>query len=81
MIALFEFVIAASGIFLVCWVVWLIVSVSGRSSRNNRNLDDTETEQLEELNRMAEAMAERIKTLETLLDADSPEWRDYDDKT
>ena len=42
------------------------------------SLNVEESQQLEELNTLAEKMAERIKTLETILDAESPEWREQD---
>ena len=70
-------VLAAAALLLFGWLVF---GVRDRRNRFSRRLDDTETDQLAELNRLAEAMAERIKNLETILDAENPEWREYDEK-
>lgn len=40
-----------------------------------QGLSQEEFQSLHELSRRAEKMAERIKTLESILDADSPDWR------
>ena len=76
----FEFVISLAGISLGAFSLWLIFGVQGRRSESGRKLDQTETDQLAELTKLAESMAERIKNLETILDAENPQWRDYDEK-
>ena len=54
--------------------IWVIMHY--RSKRKiSEGLSDVELSQLNDLSRRAERMAERIKTLESILDADSPDWR------
>ncbi len=54
--------------------IWVIMHY--RSKRKiSEGLSDVELNQLNDLSRRAERMAERIKTLESILDADSPDWR------
>ncbi|WP_341501503.1 envelope stress response membrane protein PspB [Gallaecimonas sp. GXIMD4217] len=54
--------------------IWLIMHY--RSKRQvTQGLSDDERQQLVGLSHRAEAMADRIATLERLLDAESPDWR------
>lgn len=54
--------------------LWLILHY--RSKRQiSQGLSQEEYEQLSELSEMADKMADRIKTLEAILDAESPDWR------
>ena len=57
-------------------IVW-IVSHYRSKSRVNSGLSEEEHRQLKELSDTAEEMAERIKTLESILDAENPEWREH----
>ncbi len=55
--------------------IWLILHY--RSKRQvSQGLSDKDYQQLHELAEMAESMADRINTLESILDAESPDWRD-----
>ena len=55
--------------------IWLILHY--RSKRQvSQGLSEEEYLQLSELAEMADNMAERIKTLEAILEADSPGWRE-----
>ena len=40
------------------------------------NITDEERKRLRDLNRTAEALAQRISTLEAILDSEVPDWRD-----
>ncbi|MDN3653172.1 envelope stress response membrane protein PspB [Thalassotalea ponticola] len=62
-------------IFLVIVApIWLILHY--RSKRQiSQGLSAEEYQQLTELSQTADKMAERIKTLEAILDAEAPEWR------
>ncbi|MBN8447053.1 MAG: envelope stress response membrane protein PspB [Gammaproteobacteria bacterium] len=54
--------------------IWVIMHY--RSKRKiSEGLSDVELNQLNDLSRRAEKMADRIKTLESILDAESPDWR------
>ena len=55
--------------------VWLHYRSKGKSQSA---LSDTERADLEALMHKAELMLERIDTLESILDAQTPEWRKHD---
>ncbi|MGQ4275975.1 envelope stress response membrane protein PspB [Pseudidiomarina sp. E22-M8] len=55
--------------------VWVIMHY--RSKRKlSQGLSETELQDLQQLARQAEQMRERIRTLESILDADAPTWRE-----
>lgn len=71
----FEFLTAVVVIFLVIVApIWLIMHYATRNSANRR-LNSKDEAMLEELHDNARKMEERIHTLERILDADSPNWR------
>ena len=45
-------------------------------AKTTSGFTDEESKQLEELLDIADSMAERIKTLESILDAETPDWRE-----
>ncbi len=60
---------------LIVAPMWLILHY--RSKRQvSQGLSEKEYFQLSELAETADKMAERIKTLEAILDVESPNWRD-----
>lgn len=69
--------IPLTAITLPIWIVWIVLHYKSKNKEFS-SLNVEESQQLEELNTLAEKMAERIKTLETILDAESPEWREQD---
>lgn len=54
--------------------IWLVMHYTTRNSANRR-LNSKDEALLEDLNENARRMEDRIRTLERILDADSPEWR------
>lgn len=70
-----EIIVAPVIIFMLLVApIWLILHY--RSKRQiSQGLSQEEYEQLSELSEMADKMADRIKTLEAILDAESPDWR------
>ena len=59
--------------------IWVIMHY--RSKRKiSEGLSEAELNQLNDLSKRAEKMADRIKTLELILDAESPNWRREHDK-
>ena len=58
--------------------LWVIMHYRSKS-KIGQGLTDMELEQLNELACKADKMADRIKTLEAILDADSPNWRQQHD--
>lgn len=62
-------------IFLVIVLpIWLVMHYTTRNSANRR-LNSKDEAMLEELNDSARRMEDRIRSLERILDADSPDWR------
>ena len=54
--------------------IWLWLHYSNRSSRGE--VSQSEQQRLGELSNDAQRMRERIQTLEDILDAEHPNWRD-----
>ncbi len=54
--------------------LWIIIHYATRNSANRR-ISSKDEALLEELNENARRMEDRIRTLERILDADTPEWR------
>lgn len=54
--------------------IWLIMHYRSRK-QVGQGLSETELKSLQNLSDKAEAMADRIQTLESILDAESPDWR------
>ena len=54
--------------------IWVIMHYRSKD-KIGQGLSDQELSQLNELAQRAEKMADRIKTLEAILDAESPKWR------
>ncbi|MBU2924574.1 envelope stress response membrane protein PspB [Colwellia sp. C2M11] len=54
--------------------IWLILHYRSKG-QVNQGLTEEEYIQLSDLSEMADKMADRIKTLEAILDAETPEWR------
>lgn len=55
--------------------IWVILHYRSRN-KVNQGLSAEETAEIQQLAQQAERMRERIQTLESILDADSPKWRD-----
>lgn len=70
-----DFVFPLLVIFLVVVLpIWLVMHYVTRSSAD-RKLNSKDEALLEELNESARKMEDRIRSLERILDADSPNWR------
>ncbi len=54
--------------------IWVIMHYRSKN-KMSEGLSDSELAQLNDLANRAEKMADRIKTLEAILDAESPNWR------
>ena len=70
-----EVIMAPVIIFMIIVApIWLILHY--RSKRQvSQGLSEEEYIQLSDLSEMADKMADRIKTLEAILDAETPDWR------
>ena len=58
--------------------IWVIMHYRSKN-KMGQGLSDQELGQLNDLAQRAEKMADRIKTLEAILDAESPKWRSEHD--
>ena len=56
-------------------IIWIVMHYKYRGKQTTGFTED-ESRQLHELLAIADTMAERIKTLESILDAETPDWRD-----
>ncbi|EAQ32039.1 MULTISPECIES: envelope stress response membrane protein PspB [Idiomarina] len=72
-----EFLMAPIIIFLVIVApIWLILHY--KSKRNaSQGISEEERSQLNQMSERVEKMRERVQTLERILDADSPSWREH----
>lgn len=68
-------VIAPTLLFLIFVApIWIIMHYRSKN-RAQTSLTNDERDELERLSEAAENMRERIDTLESILDSESPEWR------
>ncbi len=68
--------IGFAAVTMPIWIVWIVMHYKAKH-RAAQGFSEEERKQLDELTAAADNMAERIKSLETILDAEAPEWRDY----
>lgn len=66
-------------LFVSIPIVWIVMHYKSQG-KAGKGLTDDESRQLDELLRVTDNMAERIKTLESILDTDYPDWRERHDK-
>ncbi|MEX1032085.1 MAG: envelope stress response membrane protein PspB [Cellvibrionaceae bacterium] len=57
------------------FAIWAGI-LKARYQASQRDISDGEREQLQRLTSVADSMVERIATLEAILDAEVPDWRD-----
>ena len=70
-----EFLIAPAMVFLIFVApLWIIMHYRSKGRSQGMLTEDERTE-LERLASAADEMRERIETLESILDAETPEWR------
>ena len=55
--------------------LWIIMHYRSKQ-RSQASLSEDERTQLEALGLLADKMADRIETLESILDAETPDWRE-----
>ncbi len=72
----FEFIFGVPLILFLTIVapIWLVLHYRSKK-QISQGLTEEEYMQLSELSELADKMADRIKTLEAILDAESPDWR------
>jgi len=71
-----EWLMAPTIIFMVFVApIWIFMHYRSKQ-RSQSSLSDAERAELESLAARAEGMVERIETLESILDSETPGWRD-----
>jgi len=73
-----EFIVSIVAMSLGAITVWIILL------RNNRRINRIEPEgnyDMRELTNLAESMKQRIDILESILDAEVPDWREQNERT
>lgn len=76
----FEFIISLVSIVLGCITLWLLLFFTGREKRPRKS-DPGGRHDLEQLSTMAQSLQERIATLEAILDAEIPDWREQNEQS
>lgn len=72
---IFVFIMIPVIVFMVIVApIWLILHYRSKGQLN-QGLSEGDYDQLQELAVTADKMANRIKTLEAILDAEAPQWR------
>lgn len=66
-------------LFVSIPIVWIVMHYKSQG-KSGAGLNGEESRQLEELLQVTDNMAERIKALESILDAEYPDWREHHDK-
>ena len=76
----FEFVITLVGIILGSITIWIMMFAASRKKPSRNSESDTRYN-LAQLSSMAESLQDRIDTLEEILDAEIPDWREQHEKS
>jgi phage shock protein B len=66
-------------LFMTIPIIWIVMHYK-YGARKSSGFTEDESRQLQELLEIADSMADRIKTLESILDAEAPEWREQHGK-
>lgn len=73
----FEFIISIVGMVLFFITIWVLLLRKGR--RREHHIAPQGKYELGELAAIAESLQDRIDTLESILDAEVPDWRDQNE--
>lgn len=76
----FEFVIALVSIVLGVITFWMLLFRKQWFKSSDKQIDPQADYDLRELSSMAESMRERIDVLESILDAEVPDWREQNER-
>jgi len=68
----FDFIISLTAMVLLAITVWILML---RKNRRRASIEPEGEYNLRELSEMARSMQERIDILESILDAEVPDWR------
>jgi phage shock protein B len=76
----FEFIITLVCIVGGCITCWVYM-VTSKKSRRTVQVDTGMRYSLSELSAMADSLQDRINTLESILDAEVPDWREQNEQS
>jgi phage shock protein B len=76
----FEFIISLVSIILGCVTLWILMFYF-RKDKGHRKPDPNTKYSLNQLSSMAESLQDRIDTLESILDAEVPDWREQNEQS
>ena len=71
-----EFITSIVAMALGAITIWILLL---RKGRRRANIDPSGSYDMSELSRMAESLRDRIDVLESILDAEVPDWREQND--
>ncbi len=71
-----EFIISIVAMVLGAITIWILLL---RKNRGNANIEPQGNYDMRELSTMAESLRDRIDTLESILDAEVPDWREQNE--
>ena len=71
-----EFITSIVAMALGAITIWILLL---RKGRRRAAIDSSGSYDLSELSRMAESLRDRIDVLESILDAEVPDWREQND--
>lgn len=71
-----EFIISIVAMVLGAITIWILLL---RKNRGNANIEPQCNYDMRELSTMAESLRDRIDTLESILDAEVPDWREQNE--
>lgn len=74
----FEFLTSITAMALAAITLWIIILRKDR--RQAQSIEPEGDYQLSELSSMANSMRERIDNLESILDAEVPDWREQNER-
>jgi len=72
----FEFVIALVAVGGTFVTIWVVVLYQRKEKKFKPDASDSPGYDLQQLSALAESMSDRIDSLEAILDAEVPGWRD-----
>ncbi len=72
----FEFLTSITAMALVAITIWILIL---RKDRRRSNIEAQGEYSLSELSAMAKSMQERVDILESILDAEVPDWREQNE--
>ena len=78
--SVFEFILALVSIVLGCVTLWILIFYRRGEGRKPKRHEPEGDYNLSQLASIAESLQDRIDTLESILDAEIPDWREQNEQ-